>query len=149
MHSSTPTRLLLSLAVALQTMPALAVDLDQPLSANLQIGSRALSGASADYVEIRLLIPPDIRVYAGAKISLQLPQFPNAVVHYPESSRFRMVDGSIHDVYAGAISVTAAIPRGAARCGRQIASVLTVQGCTASICFPPEAIPLPAAVTSC
>lgn len=149
MHRTTRTSLLVALSFAWHAMPANAVDLDQPLSGYLQIGSRAVAGPAADYIEVRLIIPPDLRVYAGSKITLQIPQFPNAVVRYPEPSRFRMVDGSVHDVYAGAISVTAAIPRGAARCGRPIASVLTVQGCTASICFPPEAIPLPATVSSC
>ncbi len=130
------------------TSNAFSLTKDAPLSSMLQIGSRVVRNPTTDQLEVRLIIPPELRVYARDKISLQLRGIPSNF-YAPPPLKFRMVDGSIHDVYSGAVTLTAAYRRGAASCGTDIVALLSLQGCTASICFPPEAITVVAQAPTC
>jgi hypothetical protein len=114
----------------------------------LQIGSRVVRTSTADALEVRLIIPPELRVYAGDKISLQLRGLPSTFLA-PQPSKFRMVDGSVHDVYAGSITLAASYRRGSVTCGGNVVGWLRIQGCTASVCFPPESIPIVAPSLTC
>lgn len=114
----------------------------------LQIGSRVIRTPTADVLEVRLIIPPELRVYAGDKIALQLRGIPSTL-SAPPPLKFRMVDGSVHDVYAGAVTLSAAYRRVPHSCGGNIVGRLNLQGCTASLCFPPEAIALVAPTPAC
>jgi hypothetical protein len=118
------------------------------LASMLQIGSRVIRTPTADVLEVRLIIPPELRVYAGDKIALQLRGIPSTL-SAPPPLKFRMVDGSVHDVYAGAVTLSAAYRRVPHSCGGNIVGRLNLQGCTASLCFPPEAIALVAPTPAC
>ncbi len=121
---------------------------DGPLSSMIQIGSRVIRTPTADVLEVRLIIPPELRVYAGDKIGLQLRGIPSTL-STPPPLKFRMVDGSVHDVYAGAVTLSATYRRVPGTCGANIVGRLNLQGCTASICFAPEAIALVAPSPTC
>lgn len=122
---------------------------DVSLRDYLQIGSRLSRGAKQDTLEVRLIISPDIRLYAGPKTSFQAISVAPTSVSVPPGSHFKMVDGSVHDVYSGAITLTANFPKGAIACGRVVQAVINTQGCTASLCFPPERIPVSAPTEAC
>ncbi len=140
---------ILGLLVGLTVPPsASSQTYDAPLSAMLQIGSRVVRTSTADALEVRLIIPPELRVYAREKISLQIRGLPSTFTA-PQPLKFRMVDGSVHDVYAGSITLTASYRRGSVACGDSVVGRLSVQGCTASICFPPETIPVVAPSLTC
>jgi hypothetical protein len=121
---------------------------DAPLSSMVQIGSRVVRAPTEDILEVRLIIPPELRVYAGEKIGIQLRGI-SSKLYAPLPLKFRMVDGSIHDVYAGAVTLSAAYRRVPGTCGTNIVARLNLQGCTASICFPPESIPVVAPSPTC
>lgn len=122
---------------------------DLSLRDYLQIGSRLSRGQKQDTLEVRLIISPDIRLYAGSKTSFQAISVTPTSVTLPPGSHFKMVDGSVHDVYSGAITLTANFPKGAIACGRVVQAVINTQGCTASLCFPPERIAVSAPTEAC
>lgn len=122
---------------------------DASLRDYVQIGSRLSRGAKQDTLEVRLIISPDIRLYAGPKTVLQPISVTPMAITLPPPRPFRMVDGSVHDVYSGAITLTASFPKGAIACGQPVQAVINTQGCTASLCFPPERIPVSAPTEAC
>lgn len=99
-------------------------------------------------LEVRVIIPPELRVYAPPRMSLELLGIP-ANVSVPSPTHFKTVDGSTHEVYAGSLTISASFRKGLATCGRPVVGRLTLQGCTASLCFAPEQIALSAMNSTC
>lgn len=119
-----------------------------PLSSMLQIGSRIVRASGADVLEVRVIIPPELRVYAPPRMTLELLGIP-ANVSVPSPTLFKTVDGATHEVYSGAFTISASFRKGLATCGRPVVGKLTLQGCTASLCFAPEQIALSAVNATC
>lgn len=137
----------IALTSAASTLAAAQSD-SGPLSSMLQIGSRIVRSSAADVLEVRVIIPPDLRVYAPPRMSLELLGIP-ANISVPSPTVFKTVDGSTHEVYAGSVTITASFRKGMATCGRPVLGRLTLQGCTASLCFAPEQIALSAMSSTC
>lgn len=115
----------------------------------LQIGSRIVrASTTADVLEVRVIVPPELRVYAPPRMALELLGIP-ANVSVPPPTLFKTVDGATHEVYSGAFTISASFRKGLATCGRPVVGRLTLQGCTASLCFAPEQIALATVNTTC
>ena len=115
----------------------------------LQIGSRVSRGASVDTLEIRMIISPEIRLYGDQKTGFQSLSVKPVSVSIPHATPFRMIDGSVHQVYSGSITLSANYPKGALRCGSVVKAIVNTQGCTSALCFPPEQIPVSANTEAC
>ncbi|MBK6616712.1 hypothetical protein [Ottowia sp.] len=122
---------------------------EMSLRDHLQIGSRITRGAKSDTLEVKFIISPEVRLYAAPKTIFQSLSVTPTGVTSSQPTLFRMADGSRHDVHAGTLTMTAFFPKSALSCGAVVRAVVQTQGCTVSLCFPPENIPIVASTESC
>jgi hypothetical protein len=120
----------------------------QPIAETIQLGTRIVRAPGADALQLRVIMPPELMIYAGNKLSIRLLTGPIQQSVHPAPTRVRMVDGSTHLVHQGSVTLNAFFPSGSLVCGQTYSGRLLVQGCTTRICFAPEAIPF-TAVSSC
>ena len=136
---------------------SIAILAGAPASANdelglrdyLQIGSRVVDDPAKDALEVKVLIAPEIRLYAMPLTFLDVQSLKPVSMIVPRAVSFRTADGQVHDVYSGTVTISASFPKGTLKCGKTIRSLLRTQGCTANLCFPPEQIPVMTATASC
>jgi len=143
MRLSLPWLLALS---AMTTVHAQATS--QPIAETIQLGTRIVRAPGADALQLRVIMPPELMIYAGNKLSIRLLTGPMQQSVHPAPTRVRMVDGSTHLVHQGSVTLNALFPSGSLVCGQTYSGRLLVQGCTTRFCFAPEAIPF-TAVSSC
>lgn len=139
----------LFLLVCANVSPCLAQGTGQPLNEAIQLGTRIVRSAGADALQLRLMIPPELMIYAGSKLAIQMGLPSTQQFAQPSPTRVQMIDGSTHLVHAGAVTLNALYPVGFFGCGRAYNGRLLVQGCTTRICFAPEAIPFRALSNAC
>lgn len=115
----------------------------------LQVGARINRGHKADTLEVKFIISPEVRLYAAPKTAFQFLSVAPIGVTSSKPTLFRMVDGSRHDVHSGALTMTAFFQKATLACGTAVRAVVQTQGCTVSLCFPPEIISIAATTESC
>jgi hypothetical protein len=144
-----PLLLLCVLGLAALNFQAAAQVSSQPLAEAVQIGTRIVRSPGADALQLRLIIPPNLMIYSGSKLVVKFSLPSTRQFAEPAPSRVQMVDGTIHLVHAGPVTLNALFPLGSLPCGRSYHGSLLVQGCTKTICYAPESIPFQALSSAC
>jgi hypothetical protein len=144
-----PFQLLLPILSCIAAATATAQSTSYPLADFIQVGTRIVHSPGTDALQLLLIIPPELMIYAGSKLSIRMSNAPARQFVEPPPSRVQMVDGTTHFVHSGAVTLNAIFPQGALLCGQTYGGHLLVQGCTTRICFAPEAIAFRATSSAC
>jgi len=108
-----------------------------------------MRSSGADALQLRIIIPPELMIYSGKKLSITMKNEPVQQFTDPAPTSVQMVDGTTHLVHAGAVTLNAFFPLGSLVCGQTFTGHLLVRGCTTKICFAPESIPFRAVSNAC